>query len=243
MRQRSHPVAGRAAALALLGCLWLAQPALVQAQAQAQAQAGTAAREQGAATQQQTRKTEQANRAAAVEDETSTAAQAARTAQAEAAQFEAAQRSRNAAAAPSYGPVLTPRGQQAFDPARKDPAEVHDETDSLTRQAPAQQPEQSQQQSREVPRRPAAQPATAPLAPRPLRSADAVPAVPVPVPTPVPSPAPRPATPSSSIIGACQGSTCTDVGGQHYNGIGTGSTGVNSNGRLCVRTGITVQCF
>lgn len=241
MTRRSHSTAGRtfAPALAALCCLWLGlgQPARAQQ---------AAAREQGAATQQQARKTEQANRAAAVEDETSTAAQAARTAQSEAAQFEAAQRRRNdvdtGAAAPSYGPVLTPRSRQGSDPARKDPAEVHDETDSLTRQAPAQQPGQSQKPSPAVPRRPAWQPAQ-PMAPRPLRAADAVPGVPAPVPVPAPVAAPRPAAPSTSIIGACQGSTCTDVGGNRYNGIGTGSTGVNSSGRLCTRTGVTVQCF
>lgn len=241
MTRRSHSTACRSvapAALAALCCLWLGlgQPA--------RAQQGAAAREQGAATQQQTRRTEQANRAAAVEDETSTAAQAARTAQSEAAQFEAAQRRRNGADSgapvPSYGPVLTPRTGQGSEPARKDPAEVHDETDSLTRPAPAGQPGQSRKPGPAVPRRPAWQPAQ-PMAPRPLRAADAVPGVPAPVPVPVP--APRPAAPSTNIIGACQGSTCTDVGGNRYNGIGTGSTGVNSSGRLCTRTGVTVQCF
>jgi hypothetical protein len=268
MKQRSYPasVTMSLCALALCGA-WLSAP--VQARqsspqrsttAQAMtAQPTTAAPQQGAATRRQTQKTDQANRA--VEDETSTAAQAARTAQSETAQFEAAQRrAGSAGGAPSYGPVLAPRGQ-AQDPARKDPAEVHDETDSLTRPA-AGQPDQSAQPAdpadpagaqRRKPnpnlRRPAWQPATEPMAPRPLRPAVAVdpagaaaaaaPAVPV----PIPAAPPRTQLPRPAVIGSCQGNSCLDTNGQRYNGLGTGAASVNSSGRLCTRTGISVQCF
>jgi len=251
-------------ALGALCCAWLAQPAQAQvpqsqaAQLQAaQSQvAQAAAREQGAATRQQTRKTDQANRAAAVEDETSTAAQAARTAQSEAAQFEATQRRNAGGAAPSYGPVLTPRGQLPADSTRKDPAEVHDETDSQTRPAaPPQSSRPSSQSSRSVqepqasqqarppaaPRRAAWQAAAEPLAPRPLRPAENTASVPVPVPAPVTPP--RPVGPTSNVIGSCAGNVCRDTNGNTYNGIGTGTAGVNSSGRLCTRTGTTVQCF
>jgi len=255
MKQRSYPASMTMSICALaLCCAWLTDP--VQAQQSSPQQSTppqSAAREQGAATQRQAQKTEGANRAAAVEDETSTAAQAARTAQSETAQFEAAQRRREGtgSGAPSYGPVLAPRGQQQQDPARKDPAEVHDETDSLSRQAPAQpaNPADSQHQkaNRNL-RRPAWQPATGPMAPRPLRSAvigdpaaGAVPVVPVPPPTPA---APRrPAGPTTGVIVGCQGNSCTDTGGNRYNGIGSGHAGVSSSGRLCTRTGVSVQCF
>jgi hypothetical protein len=251
--RRSHPATVKAAWALALCCAWLAQPAHARQTPVQQAQAQqSAAREQGAATQRQTRKTDQANRAASVEDETGTAAQAARTAQSETAQFEAAQRRRDSAAgsgtnaaAPSYGPVLTPRAPPGADPARKDPAEVHDETDSLTRQAPARPPAQSQTPPPALPRHPARQPATEPMAPRPLRPAEALAGVPVAVPAPVPAPqpVPRPVRPGASVIGSCQGNSCTDVNGNRYNGIGTGSAGVDSSGRLCARTGVTVQCF
>ncbi|WP_323143937.1 hypothetical protein [Massilia phyllosphaerae] len=242
-----------AAVLLALCATWQVGPAQARPPQAGQGQAQSpAASEQSAATGRQARKTEQANRAAAVEDETSTAAQAARTAQSETAQFEAQARRNGAttgAAAPSYGPTLAPRTQEARDPARKDPAEVHDETDSLARPAPAQPANPADAQRRTTNsnlRRPAWQPAAEPAPPRPLRSANAgantvAPAVPVPVPAQaVP---PSPAGPTRSIIAGCQGNSCTDTAGRRYNGIGTGNAGVNSSGRLCTRSGVSVQCF
>jgi len=257
-QQPTHAMAGWKTTLALLCCAGLTQHAQAQTQAAQPAQARqAAAKEQGAATQQQTRKTDQANRAAAVADETSAAAaQAARTAQSEAAQYEAAQRGKDAgsgaATPPSYGPVLAPRVQQPADPVRKDPAEVHDETDTRTRQAPPQEPQASQQARQPAqPRRPAAQAMTEPMAPRPLRSsvdasgatAGASASASTAVPVPPPATPPRPVTPSSRVIGSCQGASCLDTNGNRYNGIGDGNAGVNSSGRLCTRTGVTVQCF
>jgi hypothetical protein len=64
---------------------------------------------------------------------------------------------------------------------------------------------------------------------------------------PAPAAAPQPVVPSSNVINSCQGGQCMDAAGRTYNGIGSGSgsgnAGVNSNGRLCNRTGATVQCF
>ena len=253
---RSIAAPWRVAAVLLALCAtWQAGPVQARPPEAGQGQTqSAAASEQSAATGRQARKTEQANRAAAVEDETSTAAQAARTAQSETAQFEAQARRSGAssgAAAPSYGPTLAPRSQDARDPARKDPAEVHDETDSLARPAPAQPANPADSQRRTTNpnlRRPAWQPAAEPMAPRPLRSANAgananaaAPAVTVPVPAQaVP---PGPAGPTRSVIAGCQGNACTDTSGRRYNGIGTGNAGVSSSGRLCTRSGVSVQCF
>lgn len=254
--QRSMAAPWTAAAVMLALCaVWQAGPAQARPPEAGHDQAqSSAASEQRAASGRQARKTEQTNRAAAVEDETSSAAQAARTAQSETAQFEAQSRRGGAgtgAAAPSYGPTLAPRSQGARDPARKDPAEVHDDTDSLARPAPAEPVNPADSQRRTTNpnlRRPAWQPAAAPMAPRPLRAADAganaaaaSPAVPVPLPSQaVP---PSPVGPTRSVIVGCQGNSCTDTSGRRYNGIGTGNAGVSSSGRLCTRSGVSVQCF
>jgi hypothetical protein len=188
---------------------------------------------QNAATQRQTQHTDQANRDATVADEASPA-QPARAAPAPAL---------------SYGPVLHPRGQQAADTVRKDPAEVRDETDTLAREAPpppARQPEkqltdkQREELRRRAARRHQAWQGTGPMAPRPLRAGEAPPATAA-VPIPPPLPAPQPTVPGSSVIRACQGIACTDAAGNTFNG--SGNAGVNSSGRACARTGTTVQCF
>lgn len=83
---------------------------------------------QDVATQRQAERTEQANREAAVADEASEPQPAHARARAPAAG------ARTSPATLSYGPVLTPRGQQGVDALRKDPAEVHDEADTLARQ-------------------------------------------------------------------------------------------------------------
>ena len=221
----------------------------------AQAQAPQArARAQDAATQHQAERTEQANRDAAVVDEASMAAPA-RTSAPDAV---AGPRT-SPAPRLSYGPVLAPRGQQGADTVRKDAAEVRDETDTLAREA-APQPEHSQltdsrgeklsgkqleEQRRRAARRHQAWQGEGPMAPRPLRAGAAPPAtaaVPIPPPLPAPQPTvPQPAAPSSSVIRACQGIVCTDAAGNTFNG--SGNAGVNSNGRVCARTGTTVQCF
>lgn len=87
-----------------------------------------AAPAQDVATQRQSDRTEQANREAAVADEAS------KPPPAHAPARDPAAGARTSPATLSYGPVLTPRGQQDADAVRKDPAEVHDEADTLARQ-------------------------------------------------------------------------------------------------------------
>lgn len=202
---------------------------------------------QDAATGHQSDQTAGANRAAAVPDETVKAPPASGN--------EPASTPRTGGTPPSlsYGPVLLPRGQAGANAARKDPAEVRDETDTLTRppQAPATAPAPSsqepatqptkQQQRAAARRHPSLQPEGA-MAPRPLRSpVDAADAG-NPEPIPAPTPAPKPIVPSSSAINSCQGSLCRTTSGGAVN-LGTGNAGVSSSGRLCARTGTTVQCF
>ena len=188
---------------------------------------------QNAATQHQNQRTEQANRDAAVADEASTA-KPARTAPPPTL---------------SYGPVLNPRAQQGADAVRKDPAEVHDEADTLTRQAAPQQPRQQdkqltdkqlEEQRRRAARRHQAWQGEGPMAPRPLRSGETAPATAA-VPIPPPLPAPQPTVPSTSVIRGCQGIVCTDGAGNTFNA--SGNAGVGSTGRACARNGTTVTCF
>lgn len=72
-----------------------------------------------------------------------------------------------------------------------------------------------------------------------------------PQPTPMPKPrpdravqpvAPTPVVPTSSPVSACIGATCTDASGATTTGA-VGNASVNSAGRLCNRSGSTVQCF
>ena len=142
-------------------------------------------REEGAATGRQNRSTDRANQDAGVADEAaghSDAARPARSTDPNAGAAPNTMRPAGSTPAPSYGPVLNPRQRQAGDPARKDPAEVRDETDTLTREAqprsqqspppqqppPQQQPQQKQQkQAKQARRRHEAWQASGPLAPRP----------------------------------------------------------------------------
>lgn len=56
-----------------------------------------------------------------------------------------------------------------------------------------------------------------------------------------PSAAPTPVVPTSTPV-QCVGATCTDAGGATTAGQ-VGNASVNSAGRLCNRTGNTMQCF
>jgi hypothetical protein len=178
--------------------------------------------------QDQTQRTEQANRDAAVPDEASTA-KPARTAP---------------PATLSYGPVLNPRAQQGADAVRKDAAEVHDEADTLARQAQPQGKQLTDKQIEELRRRAArrhpAWQGEGAMAPRPLRSGETPPATAA-VPIPPRATAPQPTVPSTSVIRACQGIVCTDAAGNTFNG--SGNAGVSSTGRTCARNGTTVTCF
>jgi hypothetical protein len=226
---------------------------------------GAQAQAQAATSQSRSAHTERTARDAAVADEASTAppgragpAEQAGTPRdsATSATSDTSGTSGTSAPAPmlSYGPVLIPRGQQRPaaappDPARKPPAEVRDETDTLTHPAPAEQgqstrkkSDQSSRQPRPAIRRHEAWQADTPMAPRPLHPADETAGTSSPVPVPVPTRAPQAIVPTSSAINSCQGGTCTTTSGATIN-LGTGNAGVSSSGRLCARTGSNVQCF
>jgi hypothetical protein len=150
--------------------------------------------------------------------------------------------------APSYGPVLNPRRPQATDPARKDPAEVRDETDSLAREPAKAEPQQQKQtdkqkqQKQQARRRRQAWQLSGPMAPRPLSSGNTAAIGTGMVPVPPPAQAPQPAVPSTRTLNSCIGNACTDAAGGTYN-IGPNGVGVSSSGRLCSTSGTTVQCF
>jgi hypothetical protein len=152
---------------------------------------------------------------------------------------------------PAYGPVLNPRQPQSTDPVRRNPAEVHDEADTGANPAAQTQSQpQRQGQQRNNPqasrRHPAWQPAAEPMAPRPLRGSggDERATAANPEPVPAPAAAPQPVVPTSRALNSCVGASCTDAAGTRYNGIGSGgNAGVSASGRLCNRTGATVQCF
>jgi hypothetical protein len=142
--------------------------------------------------------------------------------------------------------VLNPRQPQASDPARKDPAEVHDEADSLSRQPAQTQPQQPQNQKQKQPkqaqRRHPAWQAEAPMAPRSLNARESAAIGMGMVPVPPPATAPQPVVPTTQPLNSCAGGACRDAAGGTYN-LGPSGTGVSSSGRLCSRSGSTVQCF
>ena len=171
-------------------------------------------------------------------------------------QVEARQAGSAAQAPAPYGPVLYVNGKPVTDPVHRDPAEVHDEADSGANPAAQPSAPQSAPQSREAQtssqkqqgqkqqaarRHPAWQAQNEAMAPRPLHGDPAPAAQRLPI--PAPGAAPQPVVPSSNVINSCQGGQCRDASGTTYNGIGSGNAGVNSSGRLCSRTGATVQCF
>ncbi|QNA88413.1 hypothetical protein G4G28_07725 [Massilia sp. Dwa41.01b] len=63
-----------------------------------------------------------------------------------------------------------------------------------------------------------------------------------PPPSPPLPPQPVSTVPGPAQINTCLGSTCIDTQGATYN-TGVGNAAVNSSGRLCNRSGNTMQCF
>lgn len=59
--------------------------------------------------------------------------------------------------------------------------------------------------------------------------------------TTMPTPAP-PGLPNPAPINNCTGGQCRDTSGNTYN-TGVGNAAISSDGRLCNRSGNTVQCF
>jgi hypothetical protein len=213
-------------------------------------------KEESAATGRQNQSTDRANQDAGVADEATGHSDAARPARSTDPNAGANGKPTRPAGStqppPSYGPVLSPRQSQSTDRARKDPAEVRDETDTLTREASPQQQaqpsrqsgpqKQKQKQSKQTPRRREAWQPAGPLAPRPFTNADAAAIGYGAVPIPAPAQAPEPVVPSTAPLNSCIGGACRDAAGGTYN-LGPTGTGVSSNGRLCSRSGTTVQCF
>jgi hypothetical protein len=257
MRQTALP--GAAALAIVLACAALpgqarqsnAQPPVQTPQQTQQAQQARQQaeaylrKEEAAATGAQTQGTDRANQDASVADEASSHSDAARPARSTNPNAGGASGTNTrpaGSAPPSYGPVLNPRQPQATDPARKDPAEVHDETDSLSRP-----PQQEQKQSRRDPREPgqhrrqAWQP-EGPMAPRPLRAGESAAIGTGMVPVPPPATAPQPVVPTTQPLNSCVGGACRDSAGGSYN-LGPTGVGVNSSGRSCSASGATVQCF
>jgi hypothetical protein len=194
-------------------------------------------KEEAAETGRRSRSTDRANQDATVADEAAGHSDAARP-----ARSTDPNANKGSAPPPSYGPVLNPRQPQTRDPARKDPAEVHDETDSQTRPAPQQSRQRSQKQARQAPRRREAWQPAGPLAPRPLSGNEIAPIGYGAVPVPPPAQAPQPVVPTTAPLNSCVGGACRDAAGGTYN-LGTTGSGVNSAGRPCTRNGTTVSCL
>jgi FtsZ-interacting cell division protein ZipA len=203
-------------------------------------------KEESATTVRQSQSTERADQDATVADEAAGHSDAARPARGTNPNAAPSTTRPSGSAPPSYGPVLNPRQPQAADPARKDPAEVHDETDSLSRQPtqapqPPQPPQKQKQAKQAQSRRQAWQPEV-PMAPRSLNTPESAVIGTGMVPVPPPAAAPQPVVPSSQPLNSCVGGACRDAAGGSYN-LGPTGTGVSSSGRLCSRSGATVQCF
>ncbi len=208
-------------------------------------------KEESAATGSQTRSTDRANQDAAVADEAaghSDAAQPARSTDpnSRANAMPPSTRPSGGVQGPSYGPVLDPRQPQSVDPARKDPAEVHDETDTLSRQPTRTRPQQTpqqQKQAKQAQRRHPAWQAGVPMAPRPLNTPESAAIGTGMVPVAPPAVAPQPVVPATQPLNSCVGGACRDASGGSYN-LNPGGTGVSSTGRLCSQGAAgTVQCF
>lgn len=158
-----------------------------------------------------------------------------------------------AASGPSYGPVLYPQAvksepgaqpeqtpQAQEEKAGAPPQNRHQEVDPSARPAPqpvdpakAGTKKPSKKQAARKPRRSVEQriatvPEVAPSPPLPL--------------APPPPAQPLPSAAGPVQINSCLGGTCTDTAGSTYN-TGVGNTAVNNAGRLCTRSGNTMQCF
>jgi len=156
---------------------------------------------------------------------------------------------------PSYGPVLHPqpiRSEPGAQPEQSPQAQEeqaggmhqqqprHGEADPSARPAPQQQ-DPARSNGKQVKKPPQA-------ARRSVQQRiDSVPQVPLVAGQPTPAPAIVPAQPAAvrpgpAQLNSCLGNTCTDTGGTTYQTT-VGNAGVSSEGRLCTRSGSTVQCF
>jgi hypothetical protein len=135
---------------------------------------------------------------------------------------------------PGAQPEQTPQAQE--EKAGAAPTGRAPDPDPSARPAPQpQDPAQSQQRKdgKKADKRSARR--SAPLRVDPVAVAPSV---------PPPRPPTRPVTldPGPVQINSCLGGTCTDTNGATYN-TGVGNAAVSSGGRLCTRSGNTMQCF
>jgi hypothetical protein len=139
---------------------------------------------------------------------------------------------------PGAQPEQTPQAQE--EKAGAPPQDRRHEVDPSARPAP----------QRTDPARPEAKkPSQKQAARKPRRSVEQrIATVPEVAPSrPLPFAAPPPAQPAPinagpTRINSCLGGTCTDTAGGTYR-MGVGDAAVNDAGRLCTRTGNTMQCF
>jgi len=129
---------------------------------------------------------------------------------------------------PSYGPVLHPQPINAEPGAR---------IEQIPQASQPEDPAKSQQRNdgKKATNRSARR--SAPLRVSPV-AVTMTPSAPQPLP-PTRSAA---QDPGPVQINSCLGGTCTDTNGATYN-TGVGNAAVSSQGRLCTRSGNTMQCF
>ena len=181
----------------------------------------------------------------------STAAQGAQ-AQAGQAQTQAERQRTPAPTGPSYGPVLHPQStksepgaqleqspQAQEEKAGANPSARPLEPDPSARAAP--QPKDPAKADKGKEQKKGANRSARRSAPQQV---DVVPVVALGAPRLAPPPPPQPASvvPGPAQINSCLGGVCTDTNGTTYN-TGAGNAAVSSGGRLCTRSGNTMQCF
>ncbi|MFC4933116.1 hypothetical protein [Massilia sp. GCM10023247] len=157
------------------------------------------------------------------------------------------------ASGPSYGPVLHPqttRSEPGAQPEQSPQAQEekagaqppgrHDEVDPSARPAP-QQAVPAKTDTRKPSKKQAARKPRRSVEQRIATVPEVLPSRPLPLAAP-PPPQPVPAVAGPVQINSCLGGNCTDTAGGTYN-TGVGNAAVNDAGRLCTRTGNTMQCF
>lgn len=163
---------------------------------------------------------------------------------------------------PSYGPVLHPQPA----PSAQTGAEARPQAQEERAGAAAQQPQ------RQLEVDPSARPSPQPVQPEPAKQdkkdakekakpkpkaeprrnvqqrVEPMPRIAAPSAHPygrVADPAvghPAPVVPAPAQVTGCTGGVCHDSSGTSYN-LGSGNTGVSSDGKLCTRSGNTMQCL
>jgi hypothetical protein len=158
-----------------------------------------------------------------------------------------------AATGPSYGPVLHPQTTRSEPGAQPEqtpqaqeekagapPQNRHQEVDPSARPAPQQQ-DPAKADTKKQPKKQAARKPRRSVEQRIATVPEVDPSPPLPLAPPPPA-QPLPVVTGPVQINSCLGGTCSDTAGGTYN-TGVGNASVNNVGRLCTRTGNTMQCF